>query len=43
MEQLKKYSDDDHIKGVIHEAYKQATALAKDILGMIISNYLTAF
>ena len=43
MEQLKKYPDDDHIKGVIHEAYKQVTALAKHILGMIISNDLTAF
>ncbi|CAG8748967.1 1529_t:CDS:1, partial [Funneliformis caledonium] len=29
--------------GVIHEAYKQVTALAKDILSMIISNDLTAF
>ncbi|CAI2182864.1 4478_t:CDS:2 [Funneliformis geosporum] len=38
LKQLKKYPDDDHIKGIIHKAYKQATALAKDILGMIISD-----
>jgi len=43
LKQLKKYPDNDHIKSIIYEVYKQAIALAKDILGMIISNDLTAF
>ncbi len=43
LKQLKKYPNDDHIKGIIHKAYKQAIALAKDILDMIIFNDLIAF
>ncbi len=43
MKQLKKYPDNDHIKSIIYEVYKQAIALAKDIFGMIIFNNLTAF
>ncbi|CAG8775030.1 7779_t:CDS:2, partial [Gigaspora rosea] len=40
---LRNWPSNDDIKGIVHHAYKQATALARDILGMVINTRVHDF
>ncbi|CAG8783047.1 9988_t:CDS:2, partial [Racocetra fulgida] len=40
---LRSWPLDDDIKGIIHHAYKQATALARDVLGMVLNTQIHDF